>query len=143
VIGASPSALSGRYIQLNPRNGGAAAGAPAILQSLLGHNSGRDFLQLTHGHGLNVGRPDIRDATRVLVMDQVAGRPVGFVQMVFSQLYNTMSPSQGFAILDSLDDDLPGLDSGALGQVRAALGRAAQDMVGQVTPHVLWWWDDC
>ena len=49
---------------------GYAAGAPAILQSLLGHNFGRDFLQLTHG--LNVGRPDIRDATMVLVMDQVA-----------------------------------------------------------------------
>ena len=30
---------------------------PTILQSLLGHNSGREFLQLTSGgHGLNVGR---------------------------------------------------------------------------------------
>ena len=28
-----------------------------MLQSLLGHNSGREFLQLTSGgHGLNVGR---------------------------------------------------------------------------------------
>merc|ERR1719228_1068004 len=37
-----------RYIQLHPRNGGGAgAGTPAILQSLLGHNSGMEFLQLT------------------------------------------------------------------------------------------------
>merc|ERR1712088_1261026 len=44
-----------RYIQLNPRTGGTAPGTPAILQSLLGHNSGREFLQLTSGgHGLNV-----------------------------------------------------------------------------------------
>merc|ERR1712088_160395 len=83
-----------RYIQLNPRTGGTAPGTPAILQSLLGHNSGREFLQLTSGgHGLNVGsRHDMRDATRVLVMDQ------------------------GFAILDSLEDEIPGLEGGLLGQ---------------------------
>merc|ERR1712173_312911 len=52
------------------------------------------FLQLTSGgHGLNVGsRHDIRDATRELVMDQ------------------------GFAILDSLEDEIPGLEGGLLGQ---------------------------
>merc|ERR1719370_1719130 len=33
-----------QYIQLNPRTGGTAPGTPAILQSLLGHNSGREFL---------------------------------------------------------------------------------------------------
>merc|ERR1711892_955072 len=61
-----------RYIQLNPRNGGGGPGTPAILQSLLGHNSGRDFLQLTGNHaGLNVG--PMRDATRVLVMDSGLG----------------------------------------------------------------------
>jgi hypothetical protein len=49
------------------------------------------------------------------------GGLIGFVQIVFSQLYNTMSPSQGFTILESLDDDLPGLDTGALGQVRGIL----------------------
>ena len=37
-------------------------------------------------------RHDIRDATRVLVMDQ------------------------GFAILDSLEDEIPGLEGGLLGQ---------------------------
>jgi len=80
-----------RYIQLNPRNGGGVPGTPAILQSLLGHNSGRDFLQLTGNHpGLNVGA--MRDATRVLVMDS----------------------GSGFAILDSLDDEIPGLEG--LGQ---------------------------
>eukprot|EP00092_Neocalanus_flemingeri_P041280 GFUD01044951.1.p1 GENE.GFUD01044951.1~~GFUD01044951.1.p1 ORF type:complete len:4316 (+),score=1501.53 GFUD01044951.1:136-13083(+) len=80
-----------RYIQLNPRNGGGVPGTPAILQSLLGHNSGRDFLQLTGNHpGLNVGA--MRDATRVLVMDS----------------------GSGFAILDSLEDEIPGLEG--LGQ---------------------------
>jgi len=80
-----------RYIQLNPRNGGGGPGTPAILQSLLGHNSGRDFLQLTGNHaGLNVG--PMRDATRVLVMDS----------------------GSGFAILDSLEDEIPGLEG--LGQ---------------------------
>jgi len=80
-----------RYIQLNPRNGSGGPGTPAILQSLLGHNSGRDFLQLTGNHpGLNVGA--MRDATRVLVMDS----------------------GSGFAILDSLEDEIPGLEG--LGQ---------------------------
>merc|ERR1711892_591093 len=80
-----------RYIQLNPRNGGGVPGTPAILQSLLGHNSVRDFLQLTGNHaGLNVG--PMRDATRVLVMDS----------------------GSGFAILDSLEDEIPGLEG--LGQ---------------------------
>merc|ERR1711972_269634 len=82
-----------RYIQLNPRNGvgGNGPGTPAILQSLLGHNSGRDILQFTGNHpGLNLGT--MRDATRVLVMDS----------------------GSGFAILDSLEDEIPGLDG--LGQ---------------------------
>merc|ERR1712142_807311 len=80
-----------RYIQLNPRNGSGGPGTPAILQSLLGPNSGRDFLQLTGNHpGLNVGA--MRDATRVLVMDS----------------------GSGFAILDSLEDEIPGLEG--LGQ---------------------------
>ena len=80
-----------RYIQLNPRAGGTQPGTPAILQSLLGHNSGREFLQLTTG-GLGGAGREGRDATRVLVMDQ------------------------GFAILDSLEDEIPGLESGILGQ---------------------------
>ena len=40
----------------------------------------------------NSSRHDMRDATRVLVMDQ------------------------GFAILDSLEDEIPGLEGGLLGQ---------------------------
>merc|ERR1712130_127918 len=78
-----------RYIQL-PRNGTGAPGTPAILQSLLGHNNGGDFLQLSSNPGgLNVA--GVRDSTRVLVMDR------------------------GFAILDSMDEGMEGIDGGILG----------------------------
>jgi len=83
-----------RYIAL-PRNGGNGGngpngpGVPAILQSLLGHNSIRDFLQLSGTGGANLTQNRLQDA-RVLVMDS------------------------GFAILDSLEDEIPGLESGGL-----------------------------
>ena len=61
---------------------------PAILQSLLGLNSGRDLLQQNGNHpGRNVGA--IRDATRVLVMESGSG-------------------------FDSLEDEIPGMEG--LGQ---------------------------
>jgi len=78
-----------RYIQLNPRNGGGAGpppGTPAILQSLLGPSTARDFLTFTGNTG-TVTSNGLRDA-RVVVMDNA------------------------FAIFDNLDDELPGVESG-------------------------------
>ena len=106
-----------RYIQLNPRAGGAAGGpppgTPAILQSLLGGPNSRDFLTFT---GAGAG---MRDA-RVLVMD------------------NT------FAIFDGLDDELPGvgLDGGMLGSLGGGVGGSGGASALNTIPTALVRWTE-
>lgn len=73
----------------NGGNGLNGPGVPAILQSLLGDNSIRDFLQLSGTVGTNLTQNRLQDA-RVLVIDS------------------------GFGILDSLEDEIPDLKSGGL-----------------------------
>ena len=89
-----------RYIQLNPRNGGPPPGTPAILQSLLGPSSARDFLTFTG----NAPGNGLRDA-RVVVMDSA------------------------FAIFDGLDDEMPGVESGLLGGANTSLSTVPNALV--------------
>ena len=89
-----------RYIQLNPRTGGPPPGTPAILQSLLGPSSARDFLTFTG----NAPGNGLRDA-RVVVMDSA------------------------FAIFDGLDDEMPGVESGLLGGANTSLSTVPNALV--------------
>ena len=92
--------MFGRYVQLNPRNGGLAnPGTPAILQSLLGTDTSRHLPSFILN---SQTRNNLHDARVVLLEPTGAGGAMDFDTTI--------------TILDGLDDELAGgVDGGLLG----------------------------